>query len=80
MRPAICTPGQGGDALHVAGERLDQAAAELDRLCGSSASLPEEAVFGRAEAGLLAAREAYRRLIVERLGEESESIARRLAL
>jgi hypothetical protein len=80
MRPVIAIPGRGGDPLRICGERFDAAAAELDRLCAASAPSPDEAVFGRIETEFLAAREEYRRLVAERLGDDSEAIARRLAL
>ena len=68
------------DPLRSAGERLDAAAAALEKLCRAPALLPDEAIFGRAEAELLAARTAYRSLVAERLGDESRAIERRLAL
>jgi len=80
MRSAIAIPARGGDPLRIAGERLDAAAAELDRLCGCLAPLPEEAAFAHIESELLAARDDYRRLVAELLGADSEAIVRRLAL
>ena len=80
MKPVIGTAGRSGDALRTAAERLDAAAAELDRLCGALAPSPDEAVFGRIESEFLVARDEYRRLVAERLGDGSEAIARRLAL
>ena len=69
-----------GGAFDRAGARLDAAAAELDRLCRPPAALPDEGVFAAAEAEYLDARSAYRDLVAERLGEEAETLARRLAL
>ena len=51
MKPVMGTAGRGADPLRTAGERLDAAAAELDRLCGALAPSPDEAVFGRIESG-----------------------------
>ena len=68
------------DPLELAGRRLDAAAAELDRLCRPPAPLPDEAAFSLAEASFLAARESFRRVLAETLGQDAAALARRLSL
>ena len=67
------------DALELAGDRLDAAAAEIERLCRPPAPLPDEALFGAAEAAFTAARQAYRCLLADCLGQDADAVARRLS-
>jgi hypothetical protein len=68
------------DSLEQAGRRLDAAAARFDRLCRPSVPLPDEDAFGLALTAFLAARESFRRMLAERLGQDAEAIAQRLSL
>ena len=80
MRNAALILALATDPLEVAGERLEAAAAELNRLVQPSAPLPDEAAFGAAEAAFMAARTTYRRMLADRLGQDADAIERRLGL
>jgi hypothetical protein len=69
------------DPLAVAGIRLDAAAGAFRDYCGSAAMGDDaEAPFGRLEAALETAREAYRRLLSARTEQSAATLERRLAL
>jgi hypothetical protein len=66
------------DPLYLAGLRFDAAAAEFQRICNAPGQ-PDEDAFGRAETAVETARDEYRRLLGERVGQDADVIERRLA-